>query len=382
MQVRQSQKMEAIGRLAGGVAHEFNNLLTIMNGYTDLLLQSLPPNDPMREKLDEVHKAGERARSLTRQLLVFSRQSVLEPKVLNLNDVVADTEKMLCRLIGEDITLTLVLEPKLAAVKIDPGQLQLALLNLAANARDAMPQGGQLTTRTQNVEWSEAECPGIPDCRPGRYAMLAVSDTGTGMDEAIKNCIFEPFFTTKEPGEGTGLGLAMVYGFVKSSGGFICVSSQPGQGTTFQLYFPQVQERGSSSMSRPDVSTPPRGSETVLLVEDDDAVRALARHVLQISGYTVLEASNGRDAVQLAENHQGQIHLLVTDVVLPFLGGQQIAVLLRAMKPDLKVLYCSGYPDDAIVQHGTLEGGAAFLQKPYSPFLLAQKVRDVLDGLS
>ncbi len=294
--------------------------------------------------------------------------------------MVADTEKMLGRLIGEDVRLTTTLEPNLAPVKSDPGQLQQALMNLVVNARDAMPQGGNLTVETYGVELDEEQCRAVPDCKPGHYSVLAVTDTGVGMDKTVTDHIFEPFFTTKEPGKGTGLGLAMVYGFAKTSGGHISVYSEPGHGTTFKLYFPQVQERVASGKPAPGVGKQPRGDETVLLVEDDDAVRTLTRHILQNCGYTVLEASNGRDAVRLAEGRQGPIHLLVTDVVMPYMGGRQVAERLAAMKPGIKVLYCSGYTDDTVIRHGILEKGTAFVQKPYSPVLLAQKVRDVLDG--
>jgi len=380
VQFQQAQKMEAVGRLAGGVAHDFNNLLTIINGYSDLILERLQRDDPMRELMAQIHKAGERAGTLTQQLLLFSRQSVLEPKVLNINDVVTDTQKMLGRLIGEDITLTTVLEPHLAPVRVDPGQLEQALINLAVNARDAMPHGGTLTVETHAVELTEEQCLVQPGSKPGRYSMFAMTDIGTGMDRATTARVFEPVFTTKEPGKGTGLGLAMVYGFVKSSGGHISVYTEPGHGTTFKVYFPEVQEPVSSARSLPGVTTPPRGNETVLLVEDDDGVRALTRYVLQRSGYTVLEASSGADAVRLAQGHQGTIHLLLTDVVMPQMGGREVAERLEEMRPGIKVLYCSGYTNDAVVRSGILETVIAFIQKPYTAALLAQKVRDVLDG--
>ena len=372
--------MEAVGRLAGGVAHDFNNLLTIINGYTDIILERLQPHDSIREFLVEIYKAGERAATLTRQLLLFSRQSVLEPKVLDINAVVTDTEKMVGRLIGEDITLTTILEPNLCPVKVDAGQLQQALINLAVNARDAMPQVGRLTIETKNVELTKEQCQGIPECNPGLYSMIAVTDTGSGMDKATKSHIFEPFFTTKEPGKGTGLGLAMVYGFIKSSGGHIIVYSEPSHGTTFKMYFPQIQERMAPNRSFSGVIKMPRGDETVLLVEDDGSVRTLTRYVLQNSGYMVLAASDGREALRLAEEYQGVIHLLVTDVVMPYMGGRQVAERMIALKPGIKVLYCSGYTDDAVVRHGVLQHGVAFMQKPFSPAVLAQKVRDVLDG--
>ncbi len=379
MQFRQAQKMESVGKLAGGVAHDFNNLLTIINGYSDLILERLQPDDPMRELMAQINKAGQRAGTLTRQLLMFSRQSVLEPKVLDINGAVTNTQTMLGRLIGEDITLTTVLEPHLAPVKVDPGQLEQALLNLAVNARDAMPQGGKLTVETHAVELTEEQCLGQPGGKPGRYSMVAVTDNGVGMDQATTARIFEPFFTTKETGKGTGLGLAMVYGFVKSSGGYISVYSEPGHGTTFKVYFPEIQEPVSSAQSLPGDTKPRGGNETVLLVEDDDGVRALTRHVLQKLGYTVLAASNGSDAILLAQEHQGTIHLLVTDVVMPHMGGRQVAERVEQIRPGIKVLFCSGYTDDAVVRHGVLESHVAFIQKPYSAALLAHKVRDVLD---
>jgi PAS domain S-box-containing protein len=380
MQFQQAQKMEAVGRLAGGVAHDFNNLLTIINGYTDLLVDQLPAGSPLREMVGEVHKAGERAGTLTRQLLVFSRQSVLEPKVLDVNAVLADTEKMLRRLIGEDIQLSTILEPHRAPVKVDPGQLQQAIINLAVNSRDAMPRGGRLTVETRSVDLTEKYCQSHPDCKPGRHLMLAMIDTGAGMDDATIARIFEPFFTTKEPGKGTGLGLAMVYGFVKSSGGHITVASEVGRGTTFRLYFPQVREPVSlGGKSSPGLARLEKGHETVLLVEDDDAVRALTRRVLLGSGYVVLEAADGRDAVRVAEGHAGPIQLLVTDVVMPHMGGRQVAERIAAIKPGIKVLYCSGYTDDAVVRYG-VESGIPFVQKPYSPAILTQKIREVLDS--
>ncbi len=379
-QVVQSQKMEAIGQLAGGVAHDFNNLLTIINGYSELLLNRLPAGDPMRQILGEINRAGERAGALTRQLLAFSRQQVLEPKVLDLNAVVSDTEKMLRRLIGEDVILTYVPSPTAQPVKVDPGQMEQILMNLAVNARDAMPQGGRITIETRSVTLDEQYAQSHPDARPGRYALLAISDTGFGMDDATKARIFEPFFTTKGPGKGTGLGLATVYGIVKQSGGCIEVSSELGRGTTFKIYLPQVQEPVSAGKSLCGIRLMPRGSETVLLVEDEAAVRSLARHVLRSCGYTVLEADDGQRAVQLVEDHRGPIDLVVCDVVMPYLGGRQLVERLSALRPVLKVLFVSGYTDDAVVRHGVLVSDYAFLQKPFTPTALAQKVREVLDG--
>ncbi len=332
-QVIQSQKMEAIGQLAGGVAHDFNNLLTIINGYSELLLNRLPPGDPMRQLLSEISQAGERAGALTRQLLAFSRQQVLEPKVLDLNAGVSDTEKMLRRLIGEDILLTYMPSPTAGRVKIDPGQLEQILMNLAVNARDAMSQGGRITIETRSVTLDELYVQSNPDARPGPYALLAVSDTGCGMDDATKTRIFEPFFTTKGPGKGTGLGLATVYGIVKQSGGCIEVSSELGRGTTFKIYLPQVQEPVSAGKSFRGLPMMPRGNETVLLVEDEDAVRSLARQVLRLCGYTVLEADDGQRAVQLVEDHRGPIDLVMSDVVMPYLGGRQLVERLSALRP-------------------------------------------------
>jgi two-component system cell cycle sensor histidine kinase/response regulator CckA len=377
-QFRQSQKMEAIGRLAGGVAHDFNNLLTVICGYNDLVLNDLPPEDHTRGLLTEIKKAGERAATLTRQLLAFSRKQVLEPKVLDLNAVVANCEKMLKRLVGEDIDLVAVLDPALGRVKTDPGQIEHVLMNLVVNARDAMPQGGKLTIETANVVLDQTYCRSHAGVKPGHYIMLAVSDTGCGMDEQTKARIFEPFFTTKEPGRGTGLGLAMVYGFIKQSEGHVYVYSEPGIGSTFKIYLLEVG--GPVVGKLPEaIETAPHGSETILVVEDEVEVRALIRHVLQTCGYTVLEAANGGEAIPLAEDHQGPVHLLVSDVVMPEMGGRRLAERIVALKPGIKVLYVSGYTADAVVRHGVVASEAAFLQKPFTPGVLARKVREVLD---
>ena len=380
-QMRQSQKMEAFGQLAGGVAHDFNNLLTIISGYSELMLNSLHPDDSNRDSVREIHKAGERAALLTRQLLAFSRKQVVQLSVLDLNGVVASTEKMLGRLIGEDINLTTVLDPTLKPVKVDHGQIEQVVMNLAVNARDAMPQGGRLTIETHNVTLDEAYCQSHPGVQPGTYSMLAVTDTGTGMDEATKVRIFEPFFTTKETGKGTGLGMAVVHGVVKQSGGSIEVDTELGRGTAFKLYFPHVKEAlaTSPSKSSPRIRPMPTGNETLLLVEDEDAVRAFSRHVLQSCGYTLLEARDGLEAIRVAQNHVGPIHLVVSDVVMPHLGGRQLAERLGEVCPNLKVLFLSGYTDDAVVRHGILAADVAFLQKPFTPSALAQKVRAVLD---
>jgi PAS domain S-box-containing protein len=377
-QFRQAQKMEAVGRLAGGVAHDFNNLLTVITSYSTLLLDDLEATDPRREDLNEILKAATGAAGLTRQLLAFSRQQVLEPKVLDLNAVVAGAGKMLQRLIGEDVALVTVLAPDLASVKADPGQVEQVIMNLAVNSRDAMPQGGKLTIETMNVELGDAYTLDHPPVSPGAYVLLSVSDTGTGMDEPAKAHLFEPFFTTKEQGRGTGLGLATVYGIVKQSGGFVWVYSEPGHGTTFKIYLPRVHETPLAPL-REGSPEAFRGTETILLAEDSAGVRAVAREVLQRNGYAVIQASDGRAALELAATHSGTIHLLVTDVIMPEMSGRQLADRLRDERPGLQVLFVSGYTDDAIIRHGILEPGIAFLQKPFTPEALARKVRAVLD---
>jgi two-component system, cell cycle sensor histidine kinase and response regulator CckA len=379
-QFHQAQKMEAVGRLAGGVAHDFNNLLTAILGSADLVLERLPAGVPDRDEIEEVRKAALRAADLTRQLLAFSRQQVIAPTVLNPNQIVANMEKLLHRLLGEDVELRSVLAADLAAVKADPSQLEQVVLNLAVNARDAMPNGGKLTIETQNVELDAAYVRGHLSAQPGPYVMLAVSDTGVGMDAATQARIFEPFFTTKAQGKGTGLGLATVYGIVKQSGGWIWVYSEPGQGTSFKVYLPRVAEAAAPA---PTSQAPPvsvRGSETVLLVEDEEMIRNLVWKVLKANGYTVLVAGNGRDAEHVAGRHEGPIHLIVTDVVMPGMNGREVAQRLAAARAGIKVLYLSGYTDDAIVHHGVLEPGVAFLQKPFTPAVLGRKVREVLDS--
>src|SRR5579875_148771 len=379
-QVVQSQKMEAIGQLAGGVAHDFNNLLTIINGYSELLLNRLPAGDPMRQLLSEINRAGERAGTLTRQLLAFSRQQVLEPRVLDLNAVVSDTEKMLRRLIGEDVILTYVPSPTAQPVKIDPGQMEQILMNLAVNARDAMPQGGRITIETRSVTLDEQYVQSHPDVRPGQHALLAVSDTGFGMDDATKARIFEPFFTTKGPGKGTGLGLATVYGIVKQSGGYIWVYSEVGHGTTFKIYLPLVAEEVERPSPDQDKKITAAGSETVLLVEDEQNVRELVADYLRGAGYQVLEAEDGDHALKAASAHKGPIHILVTDVVMPHMSGPELAAKLTDARPAMKVLFISGYTDDTVFRHGVLEGGVAYLQKPFNLKAVSQKIREVLSG--
>ncbi len=377
-ELRQAQKLEGIGQLAGGIAHDFNNLLTVITGRSYLVLAQLPADHAVRRHVDLIQTTAERAAALTRQLLAFSRKQVLEPKVLDVKAVVTGLAPMLRRLIGENLEVAVVATPELGAVKADPSQLEQVLLNLAVNARDAMPQGGTLTIETANVELDETYARRHPGANAGRFVMLAVSDTGHGMDAAVKARIFEPFFTTKDPGKGTGLGLATVFGIVKQSGGSIGVYSEPGHGTTFKVYLPRVDETidQAATAATPTLA---RGSETILLVEDDDEVRALARETLDGHGYTVIPASAPAEALQLAGSHSGPIHLLVTDVVLPQLSGRGLAERLAPEHRDLRVLYMSGYTDDAIVRHGMLEEGTAFLQKPFTPYTLLSKVREVLD---
>jgi len=378
-QVLQSQKLEAVGRLAGGIAHDFNNLLTVITSYSDLLLEDLSPGDPKRDDLEQVRKAADGAAALTRQLLAFSRQQVVEPRVVSLNTVVEGLQKILRRVIGEDVELTTTLAPDLGAVRADVGQLEQVLMNLAVNARDAMPTGGRLTIETANVEHDPDYARGHDAAAVRRFAMLAVSDTGCGMDDATKAKIFEPFFTTKEPGKGTGLGLATVYGIVQQAGGFIWVYSEPGHGTSFKIYLPQVDATAEVAAAATGARAP-GGTETVLLVEDAAAVRAVTKQVLERHGYAVLEAPGGEAAVRLAQRHRGPIHLLLTDVVMPRVSGRELAEQLARVRPDTRVLYASGYTDDSVVRHGILESGTAYLQKPFSPESLARKVREVLDA--
>ncbi len=378
-QYRQAQKMEAIGRLAGGVAHDFNNLLTVINGYGELVLSHLPPGNPIRELIQAVVAAGDRAAGLTRQLLAFSRKAIVEPRILDLKAVVADIDKLLRRIIGEDIQLTVIADAALGRVKADPGQIEQVIVNLVVNARDAMPQGGRLTIEVCNVELDESYARQHTDARPGPHVLLAVSDTGCGMDQATMSHIFEPFFTTKGE-KGTGLGLATVHGIVKQSGGHVGVYSEVGRGTTFKVYLPRTEERPVSGKSHHGLAVLPHGRETVLLVEDEEGVRVLSRHILHGCGYTVLEACDGADALRVAGQHPGPIDLLITDVVMPRMGGSELAGQLAARHAGMRVLFLSGYTDDAVVRHGILENQVQFLQKPFTPVALAVKVREVLDN--
>ncbi len=378
--IRQSQKMEAIGRLAGGVAHDFNNLITVIAGYSDLLQNCLGPHHAALEFVDEIRKAGDRAASLTRQLLAFSRKQVFAPTVLDVNAVVASMDKMLRRLIEQNIELITRLAPDLLPIRADPGQIEQVVMNLALNARDALPDGGQLTIETANVHLDEPYVQAHPEARTGPHLLLAVSDNGVGMDEETQRRIFEPFFTTKHPGRGTGLGLTTVYSITRQLGGHIHCQSQPGKGTAFRLLLPQIEEPVSEPEPRPTLAEAPAGAETILLVEDEPALRALARYILEMKGYQVLEAGNGAEAIQVCESHRGPIHLLVTDVIMPGQSGPRLAAQLSALRPALPVLFLSGYSDDEIMHHGVLDSGRPFLQKPFTPEMLTQKVREVLDS--
>jgi CheY-like chemotaxis protein len=369
--------MEAIGRLAGGVAHDFNNLLTIINGYSELLLEKFGADGAASTYLSEVKNAGARAASLTRQLLAFSRRQVLAPQVLDLNIVVANLEKMLRRLIGEDVKLHTVLDPSLGRVKADPGQIEQVIMNLAVNARDAMPSGGNLTLETSSVELDEAYARSHVTVKPGPHVMLAVSDTGVGMSAKTKTHIFEPFFTTKEAGKGTGLGLATVYGIVKQSGGSIWVYSELGQGTVFKVYLPTVGEDLAVEAAKMDVDVV-SGTETILVVEDQEGVRSLICQALESVGYKVLDMEDAETALATCANYDGPIHLLVTDVVMPGLSGPLIAAKVSSLRPNIKVLYMSGYTDDAVVHHGVFGHDVPFIQKPFSPAALRKKIREVL----
>jgi signal transduction histidine kinase len=386
----EAQKMEVIGHLASGVAHDFNNILAVIVGYSDLMMQDLSPDDPLRKHVGEIRHATERAAGLTRQLLIFSRRQTVQPVVLDLNDVMKDLNKMLRRLIDENIEMTMVPGKQTGRVKADFGYVGQVLMNLVVNARDAMPNGGKLTIATNNVTLDEnyarthtGAIPGLPaeaSAKAGDYVMLSVSDTGTGMTDAVKAHLFEPFFTTKPKGKGTGLGLATCRTIVQQSGGHIGVYSEVGKGTTFKIYFPRVEQPMDISTKPGEMSPLPRGTETLLLVEDEPSVRHLTCRILESQGYNVLRANNGQDALHMAREHKGSpIRLVVTDVIMPLMGGKVMAEWLKTTYPDLKILFTSGYTDDAIAQHGVLDAGVEFLPKPYTPASLLCKVREMLD---
>ena len=379
-QFSQAQKMEAIGVLAGGVAHDFNNLLTVIIGNAELALMDVIKDESLRNGIEEIKKAGERAASLTRQLLAFSRKQIITPRVLDLNELLTGIEKMLGRLIAEDVELLTIPEPALWQVEVDPGQMEQVIMNLAVNARDAMPRGGKLTIETANMDLDESYFHehGIKN-EPGSYVMLTVSDTGSGMNKETREHIFEPFFTTKGVGKGTGLGLSTVYGIVKQNNGFVWVYSEPGKGATFNIYLPRTEGDADLEEKQQLPVIELDGSETILIVEDDDGLRKFAQKVLQQHGYKVLDAENGEDALRVSEEHDGQIDLMITDVVMPKMGGKEAADRLQPLYPQMKVIYMSGYTDNAIVEHGVLAPGLSFLQKPFTPESMARKVREILD---
>jgi len=378
-QLRQAQKMEAVGRLAGGVAHDFNNLLSVILSYSEMVQDGLDATDPLRADLSEIHEAATRASALTRQLLLFSRQQIVEPRVIDLGDVVVSLNKMLQRMVGEDVDVVVVAPDDHTRVNADPNLMEQVLLNLVVNARDAMPRGGKLTITTENVKLDDGYAARHLGVMPGRYVRLAVRDTGVGMSADVQSRIFEPFFTTKDKGKGTGLGLSTVFGIVQQSGGHIGVESEVGRGTTFNVYLPRVDGDLSGAIQVPQAG-PARGTETVLLVEDERQVRTIAENILRRHGYNVLVAQNAGDALLICEREAGPIDLLLSDVVMPHLSGPELARRLGRLRPNMKILFMSGYTDDSVFRHGALEGNVGFLQKPITPALLARKVRDVLDG--
>ncbi len=392
-QLAHAQKMEAVGRLAGGVAHDFNNLLSVVLSYTELILGELRANDPLRPDIEEIAAAGRRANELTRQLLAFSRQTALETKPVALNEIVSGMDRMIRRIIGADVALTFLPQPDVGSVNADPGQIEQVIMNLIVNARDAMPTGGKLTIETQAVYLDASRAAERHEVAPGHYVMLAVTDTGVGIDKEMQSRIFEPFFTTKDIGKGTGLGLATVFGIVRQSGGHVSLYSEVGNGTAFKLYFPRAEDAGEPAEAPPSSesvafsSEPPsvletarRGSETILLVEDEEPVRVVVRDVLRRHGYRVLEAPNGGEALLICEQYGASIDLLLTDVILPHMNGRQLAERVAPLRPSMKVLFMSGYTGESVSQHGILESGASFLQKPVTPGELTRKVRLVLDA--
>jgi PAS domain S-box-containing protein len=376
--LRQAAKMEAVGMLAGGIAHDFNNLLTIINGYSEMLLDRMEADDPNRKAIEQIMRAGERAAALTRQLLSFSRRQVMQPKVLDLNQLLGGMESMLRRLIGEDIELRFVPAPEIGRVNADPGQLEQVVMNLVVNARDAMPRGGNITMETADVELDEAYTSTHLTLKPGRYVALTISDSGAGMDAETRAHLFEPFFTTKEQGKGTGLGLTTVFGIVKQSGGAVEIYSESGQGTTVKVYLPRIQEAASAEEPAAP-ARPAHGTETLLLVEDEDIVRNLVRDTLRQAGYRVLDAASPADARRICANYPGPIHLLVTDLVMPKESGRDLAESLIPQRPEMRVLFMSGYTGEAVIDKGLLNRDVAFLQKPFTPAALSSAVRAILE---